>query len=177
MNQLNKISGIIFSLIFTIVIFNYLIFTAFICFKKSDFRNELLKSNITFKEIKQISVQEEDLFKNKNGIEWKEQNKEILLNGNFYEIIKIESNSNKKIITIVEDNKENELFASFFSHHSNNHIFFYNLLKISFGLDELHNFDYNFNQTVSRIFTSSIYIDKFIQSDFLESLIKPPQSS
>ena len=157
------------------VVFNYVFFIGFINLKKSEFRSRILANPVSFQETEQIIISENDLFQNKNGIEWLEHNKEICVNGDFFELIKIEDSGKDKILYVIKDKKENELFSAFFSEKSNPNEFIYHFLKITSGLDHTTYFNHHF---YSQEMTQCVFLslkNNFNSADFLSGLIKPPR--
>lgn len=64
--------------------------------------------------LEQLIFTAEELYKDVRGIEWKENNKEIVINGIYHEVISIERINGNYVVNIIEDKKENELFKNFF---------------------------------------------------------------
>jgi len=80
--------------------------------QKSEFRETiLLREN---KNIKQLIVSEQDLHKDTKGIEWKENNKEVVINNKYHEVLSVTRQGNKCIVNVIEDELENSLFLNFF---------------------------------------------------------------
>ncbi len=80
--------------------------------QKKQFRKTVLLQQIN--ELKQITVSADDLYKDTKLIEWKENNKEVVINGKYHEVISVEKKDGCYIVSIIEDSKENELFKNFF---------------------------------------------------------------
>jgi hypothetical protein len=80
--------------------------------QKKQFRQTALMQQKN--ELKQLAFLPEDLYKDAKGLEWKENNKEIVLDGKYHEVISIEKKNGSYIVSIIEDRKENELFRNFF---------------------------------------------------------------
>ncbi len=90
----------------------FAVFSTAIKIQKKQFRQTVLAHQKD--ELKQICFNADELYKNCKGIEWKENNKEVVMNGNYYEVISIEKKENIFLVNIIEDTKENELFKNFF---------------------------------------------------------------
>lgn len=90
----------------------FAVFSAAIKIQKRQFRQTVLAYQKD--ELKQMRFDADDLYKNSKGIEWKENNKEVVLNGNYYEVVSIEKKENVFLVNMIEDTKENELFKNFF---------------------------------------------------------------
>ncbi|MDZ4664500.1 MAG: hypothetical protein SGJ15_06465 [Bacteroidota bacterium] len=80
--------------------------------KKREFRQEVLKQQ--HKTLKQVIVSANELYKDANGLEWKEHNKEVAIKNVYHEVLSIKRQGNSYIVTIIEDKTESELFANFF---------------------------------------------------------------
>lgn len=61
-----------------------------------------------------LTFNSEELYKDTKGVEWKENNKEIVINGKYHEVVSIEKKNGKYCVNIIDDRKENELFRDFF---------------------------------------------------------------
>lgn len=160
-------------LVFCTVIFNYLFFIGYINSKKTDFRKELLQSNISIFEKKEIL--KADLYKNKNGIVWHENNKEISVNGCFYEVLRIEQKADVSVLYIINDKKENDLFTSYNSVNNTNKAPTLNFVKLFLSLHYLKT--ENLNLEVDPGKTEKIGICTVYQfhSDFTFKKVKPPR--
>ncbi len=106
-------------------------FIAFVKTQKKEFRKELITAAKSFDK-KEISKQ--DLYKNVNGVEWHENNKEISFNGQFYEVVRVDENQSSVIVYIIKDDKENNLFAGYFSKQKKSNDFLANMVKLLFCL-------------------------------------------
>ena len=93
--------------------FRFLFFISFIHLEKSNFREQLVKGNSG--EIHKLFFSEADLFKNKNGFEWKENNKELVVNGIYHEVIGLVKKNGHYIVLVLNDQIENTLFQKYFA--------------------------------------------------------------
>jgi hypothetical protein len=109
-------------------IFNYLFFTGFVKLKKNEFRHELLASSNG--KIQTIEMHKKDLFLDKNGVEWKDKNKEVFIQNCFYEVLRIVENGPFAIIYLIKDENESKLLASFLANQNAHSDFVYSLVKI-----------------------------------------------
>lgn len=91
----------------------YLVFVSLIKLQKSEFRKTILAQEN--KNIQQLKISAGDLYKDRNGIEWKEHNKEVVINAKFYEVISVLRNGDFCLVSIIEDEMENSLFMQFFA--------------------------------------------------------------
>jgi hypothetical protein len=90
----------------------FVVFKSVIKLQKREFRQIVLKQQ--HKTFKQIIVSAKDLYKDVNGLEWKENNKEIVIKNTFHEVISVTKQGSVYVVSIIEDKMENELFANFF---------------------------------------------------------------
>jgi hypothetical protein len=90
----------------------FLLFKTVVKSKKQEFRQIVLKQQR--KEVKQITVSLNDLYKDLNGVEWKEHNKEVVIKNVYHEVLSIHKEGNGYIVNIIEDKTENELFKNYF---------------------------------------------------------------
>jgi hypothetical protein len=171
-----KIFGFVFIGIFAVVIFNYAIFNVLLNFKKQGFRTELFKTPLVLSNIKTIKILKEDLFKDKNGIEWHENNLEISVQGKFYEICKIVEFGEERIIYAIADEKENELVNSFFMNNQKESFFLIDLLgELLFEMVDSINFEFNFDLVFSDNLIFPHFNSKFNFADYYSKIIKPPR--
>ncbi|MGZ4042982.1 MAG: hypothetical protein ACXVO9_07260 [Bacteroidia bacterium] len=172
MNKARQIFPILLLIAFSAVIFNYLFFTGFIKIQKQDLRA------LSFKDLKieTIKISANDLYKSKNGVEWHENNSELSVDGNYFEVVEVTSIGADIIIKVVKDEKENKLFGSFFTSQKKNSDILFNLVKLFFNL--------NLNavpvQSPLNVVTSvaskiSIFSDIWSDPNYYFKKIKPPQ--
>ncbi len=91
----------------------HLMFKHYLGSQKNKFRLELYKS--AHPEVFTIQINEEALFKDVNGILWKDQNKEIIYEGLYHEVLHIVCFNGIAHISLIEDAFENKLIASFYN--------------------------------------------------------------
>lgn len=113
MNRLATALVIFFTLIILVIGLRYSLFVSFIQLKKADFRQELLIKNVS--NLIRIEMDRKQLFKDTKTISWKDENKELVLNGKFHEVVSIKDSCGLAIVTLIEDEQENHLFSHFFS--------------------------------------------------------------
>lgn len=93
--------------------FRHLMFKHHLGFQKHKFRTELFASaNPNIIAIRMAAC---NLYKNQNGIEWKDNNKEIIYKGLYHEVLHISINNAIAEISLIEDAFENSLIASFYN--------------------------------------------------------------
>lgn len=82
------------------------------------------------------SVDKRNLYTNSKGLEWCDDNKELLINGEFFEVIGIHEQGELATIYLLKDTQENELFSSYFSKQKKNNDLLVNIIKLLSGLDQ-----------------------------------------
>ncbi len=90
--------------------------------QKDNFRKQLL--SLPQQQFKVLALPAEALFKNKAGFEWKEKNKELVINGHYYEVVTYTVTNGIANVTLLADEAETNLFSVYFSHlhnHKNSH--------------------------------------------------------
>ncbi|MBK7816821.1 MAG: hypothetical protein IPJ60_04180 [Sphingobacteriaceae bacterium] len=90
----------------------FVVFKSVVKLQKREFRQLVLKQQ--HKTFKQVFVSIKDLYKDVNGLEWKENNKEIVIKNTYYEVLSVTKQGSVCVVNIIEDKMENELFANFF---------------------------------------------------------------
>jgi len=132
--------------------------------KKSEFRHDLLKQNLSCFEKKEIL--KSDLYKDKNGIVWHENNKEIDLNGEFFEVVKIEEHGTSVTLCILKDKKENDLFASYYLSKPDNKEPFLQVVKLFLNLQYLKTENYNLEHKTEYIKQTPHYTAVILNSEY-----------
>lgn len=66
------------------------------------------------KDLLLLKISKDDIFENKNGLEWKENNKELVIGGLYHEVVSIQSFKNYSLVYVKIDDKENKLRKDFF---------------------------------------------------------------
>jgi hypothetical protein len=164
-----------FSLLFALLagLFHYLIFTSSLNSEKEGLRTELLSSAQIHTEILEIPSQ--DLFKDGNGMIWHHHNKEIELKGHFYEVVKIQSGTDKTIIYLVSDEKEDGIINSYYDSGKKDSDALCNIVKLFFNL---YSQDFCSPSVVvdnSENTQRMPFSEKLFSSDFLSKIAKPPR--
>lgn len=120
--------------LFLVVTFNYSIFIWQLSSQKCSFRQELFETKLNTLEIKQFAAQ--DLYKNVAGTEWCDDNSEIRINGEMYEVMAVRTSGDISEVYVLKDKHETELFASYFLKQKKNNDLLLNILKVLAGLDQ-----------------------------------------
>lgn len=102
-----------FLIIVSLIGFRYVIFTTIINYEKTQFRQNVLKQKQ--KNTQSIKISNNQLYKDLQGIEWKDGGLEVLMNGIYYEVVSISKNADGYIVNIEEDIIENEAFKTYFN--------------------------------------------------------------
>jgi hypothetical protein len=174
MKIIKSISPFILLLIIGVITFRFLFFISYIIGQKNDLRQQLLSENNTA--LVEVEFLNSDVFENKNGFEWKEHNKELVINGIYHEIISIKKYKDHTIVSIIEDKAENSLFKKFFCLNKGIHKDFADLIQILLNLTYVQSIpEIDFEQKADKIqfFPTTIQFSDF---QFNHRSIKPPQA-
>jgi hypothetical protein len=174
MKIIKSISPFILLLIIGVITFRFLFFISYIKGQKNDLRQQLLSENNTA--LVEVEFLNSDVFENKNGFEWKEHNKELVINGIYHEIISIKKYKDYTIVSIIEDKAENSLFKKFFCMNKGIHKDFSDLIKLLLNFTCIQNvpqIDFVQKQEIVQ-FNSGVF--QFTDSQFYLKKIKPPQA-
>ncbi|HQQ94127.1 MAG TPA: hypothetical protein PLQ93_06200 [Bacteroidia bacterium] len=114
----------------------FILFNQYVSIQKKQFRQESLISGQDH--CQEILLNEGDLYRDKPGFEWKEHNRELLIDGKYFEVLKVEHVASGVIVLLIPDVQENLLFASYFQKQKqrNNHLLF-SLISL-FGMQYVH---------------------------------------
>ena len=174
MKIIKSLSPFILLLIIGAITFRFLFFISYIKGQKNDLRQQLLSENNTA--LVEVEFLNSDVFENKNGFEWKEHNKELVINGIYHEIISIKKYKDHTIVSIIEDKAENSLFKKFFCMNKGIHKDFADLIQILLNLTYVQSIpEIDFEQKADKIqfFPTTIQFSDF---QFNLRSIKPPQA-
>ena len=174
MKKTRSLFPILFLLLMIFVSFRFLFFVSYIHLQKSNFRQQIVNSN--YKELVKLNFQEKDLFIDKNGFEWKEKNKELLLNGSYYEVIKIEKLKDHVEVSVIADKAENLLFETYFKLNKNLHDSNTNLINLLLNLTYLNTpFQIDLRHYFQKIIEPVTFVH-FTEQNYVLKSIKPPQN-
>jgi hypothetical protein len=101
-----------FIVLLVVLCLRFVIFETYIQSHKQRFRNDALQQNENG--IKTLVMPLHQLYADIAGMEWKEQNRELIVNGSYHEVLRVDIRENDALVYIVEDAQENQLFAKFF---------------------------------------------------------------
>lgn len=104
-----------FLFLFIIIIMSggFILFHAYIYFQKEEFRETTLSKSK--RDAVRLLFGVNDIYKNTNGVEWKELNKEVVVDGIYYEIISVKKGSTYYEVMAIEDDEENRLCQNYFT--------------------------------------------------------------
>jgi hypothetical protein len=109
------IISVFFILILLILNVRFLLFTSYVKSQKQEFRKQAIAQNLS--DLIQIETESKELYKNKRGFEWEKNNKELVINGVYHEVLNVVIRNGKALITIIPDKAENALFERYFHEH------------------------------------------------------------
>lgn len=90
----------------------FAVFSGYIHSKKVELcKSTLLQQHV---QVKKIIFSEEELFLDKGIYEWKEHNKELVINGSYHEVLSVHKINRGFVVAVVEDKVENDLLKHFF---------------------------------------------------------------
>lgn len=159
-------------LIILLISGRYFVFISFIEFEKPILKTEASNNSQTI--TKQIAANE--LYANKGGFEWKDNNSEVVINGLYYEVIEIKHSRNGYELLLRSDINESNYFETYFGveededEKEKNLSLFQLLFQLFLITDGHENF---FNGITSLLNYPNLIID-FKMNDHLHRLIKPP---
>jgi hypothetical protein len=163
-------------LIIGVITFRFLFFISYIQEQKFDFRQQLISE--TNLKVIEVEFSNEDLYKNKNGFEWKEENKELVIDGVYYEVVSVKINKDHAVVSVINDKAENTLFKKFFCANKGIHKDFSDLIKLLLNLTYFgDNTPIQIKSFSKEIVNTYRFYYQFSDSEFLLKQIKPPQFS
>lgn len=173
MKLAKKLSPFVILLIIGVITFRFLFFISYIKVQKHNFRDQLIKESKN--EVFEVQLAENDLFMDKPGFDWKENNKELVIDGVYHEVIAIKKINGKAIVSLIEDKAENTLFKKFFSANKSIHKNFADLIQLLLNLTYHETrYDISFKQTdlKPQLVRSEI---QFTDQKFFLKQFKPPR--
>lgn len=112
MKKAAAVISVFFILILLIMNVRFMLFSTYVKSQKHDFRKQAIAQNLS--ELIKLDIKAGDLYKNKNGFEWEKNNKELVINGVYHEVLSVSVKNGRAVVTIIPDKAENELFARYF---------------------------------------------------------------
>jgi hypothetical protein len=86
---------------------------------KKDFKAFVFKNKQVIT-LTKIEISKNQLYKNSKNLVWEDENKEVVFNGNLYDIVDIQLVNKKVILTVVSDKQEMNLKKQFASIYTEN---------------------------------------------------------
>jgi hypothetical protein len=126
------IAGTGFLFLLLILVLRFALFSTFIQTQKERFRLDALLN--PGKEVTQLSIPLARLYADGQGLEWKEKNREVVINGQYYEVLRVEITGKSVQLTLLEDEQENRLFTEFFRMKEDQKLNLSALSSLIFGL-------------------------------------------
>lgn len=90
----------------------FVLFSTYIKSQKQEFRKQAISQNLN--ELLRVDMNADELYKNKRGFEWEKNNRELVINGVYHEVLSVSVKNGKAAVTIIPDKAENALFARYF---------------------------------------------------------------
>jgi hypothetical protein len=167
-----RIIAVILLFVFCGILFNYLIFISYINSQKSSLRQTALFDASEQSERMEMSLN--SLYKDVNGFIWTENNRELVVNGIYYEVIKVVVDGDNAFVSIVKDSKENSLLSDFFRSAKNSDNLLFHVVKLIMNMNFEASVNFEFTSFFSTLKNS---FSNVILNELLTDLrfIKPPQ--
>jgi hypothetical protein len=100
-----------FSVLLLLSSSRFIIFNHYMGKQKETFRQKALLTNA--KALSVLRIGKKDLYVDGSGREWKDGNRELLLNGKFHEVVAIKEDGRSVLLYLIEDSRESQLFHEF----------------------------------------------------------------
>jgi hypothetical protein len=113
MKRTAQFTAFLFVFIIVMISLRYSLFISYVNSQKAEFRNSILKEK--HHDLKSLHMPAVELFRDGKSLEWKENNKELVVNGVYYEVLQVKDSAGIGIVILVEDKNENQLFAKYFN--------------------------------------------------------------
>jgi hypothetical protein len=153
---------------------NYLLFMAYISSQKTHFKKaQSLDSKPV---LVQYLFLENELFVNKDGIEWDKSNSEMIVNGVFHEIVGFTKTNKGYVLTLQEDKKENDQHNKFDRLHKDQRRRGLMLFKLLVQLNYLQTNSRNNLSSYSTLHSNYISDFLFSESVYIPKNTEPPEN-
>ncbi|PBQ34738.1 hypothetical protein CNR22_24165 [Sphingobacteriaceae bacterium] len=159
-------------MVFFLITGRFLVFMGFLESQKPAFRNYIILNQLS--KTVSIKLASEDLFKDKNGLYWQDDNKELVKSGSYFEIVCIKLIKDSAVVFILEDANETRLFQKFFCLTTTNTSLLVEFIKLLSNLSFLSFEDISLKHFFSLIKKQNTHIF-FKPQQFHAELIKPPK--
>lgn len=169
--RLKIILPLVFVLILVLISARFILFISFIESQKAEFR----QTSISYPtEIKTLRFKAKELFKNKAGLRWQENNTEVILNGTYYEVKTIAIKNGVIEVSLSKDEQENESFDAYFNLNKKSNKLLFTLLQLFLNQTYLSGEkSYPLTTTIASRLINTDYCSVLSQGHAHE-LIKPP---
>jgi len=104
--------ALLFIALLGFVSFNYLAFYFWMQYQKPGSRLGALQSGNS---VEMLSVPNSELFRNSESMTWKDANKEVVMDGTYYEVLKISRGAYDTKVFVIADDKETRRHSGFFT--------------------------------------------------------------
>lgn len=149
----------------------YLVFYGGLQLQKQSFRAALLLKESA--NTKSLEIKTDQLYKDTKTFQWREHNKELIIENKFYEVLAVFQSAETAVITLIEDEKENELLQTYFQ-NSESHKKLSNVLQALLCLIFYPPQELNFMPD-TKLYSQLTFCYLYKKStDFRCFLIKPP---
>ncbi len=173
MKRIHVLFPFLFILLICLISARFLFFVSYIHIQKAEFRKQLIVKET--RDIVQFEFSEDALFLNKNGVEWKEKNKELVVKGVYHEVVSITKKNGRVIVSAIEDKTENKLFQKYFALNKHIQHGASELIKHLLSFTYLHTpFSYEFKASFQEI-KPETKKTLSISSKYVLKSIKPPE--
>lgn len=167
---IKKISLYFFVVLFATIACRYLLFISLLQINKEYLREEaLLVENKS-----QLVLAKQDLYKSTNKLVWKDDNKEVEINNELYEVISLKEERNSFVLELVKDKKETLWLNLFLNFNLKNNVLV-SLLKLLNQFQFFMEIKFHKVQNVtSKAFNYLTFIAQFKLNFLVFEMIKPP---
>ena len=89
----------------------FMIFSSYLKTQKANFRVQVLadpKASVII-----LTIPDSSLYRDTGKIEWKDDNKELVMDGIYHEVVRVEKSGTNIVVYLVEDREESRLYAEF----------------------------------------------------------------
>jgi hypothetical protein len=172
LGSLKKMMAISVLLLLLVLSLSHFIFVRYVKTQKHHFRSQVLKMGVN--DVFAYTLIESDLYKDSNGIEWKDEGKELVVNGKYHEIIQISCKNGIATLLLVPDELENKLFSTYFNLRNANPNSLPGTLLHFMGLLFFHGIQAEFNSLKMQMVLFFKGEPPFTLSSYSEKIIKPP---
>ena len=172
MKKLIPFISVLFIVLLFLMSSRFVFFISYVKSQKIEFRRQLIRQNSN--KTTDVEFSQDQIYRNREGFEWKEKNKELVIAGVYHEVISVKKTDTGYLVTVIEDKQENELFKSYF--HLNKQAK-KSLQDISFFFLSLNYIQNNNELVLIPVLKKTVYTscnEEFYENSLLGKLLKPP---